>query len=469
MEGKKSLLNNTIIIAIGTCLSTLSGLIILPILTARLTKAEYGTYDLILTLISLGLPLVTMQLPTAAFRFLVECRDDVNEIKKVVTNIVTYVFIAAMISACLIVIFLNKLPNEDRILIALYFSLSLYLYSFQQIARGLAMNKIFATSSALQSVISMIFIFALIYCCNDGLSGVMVALLISTVISEIFVCEKLKIFSLIDFSLLSIATVKNMLSYAWPMIPNSLSNWILSVSDRLVITAFIGIEANAIYSVSNKIPAFMLSIYATFITAWQENASQVIKEKDVDKYYSDIFMDVVDIISGLLALIIAATPIIFRLLIRGEYFASYVQIPILLMAAYFSAISAFIGGIYIAHKRTKNIGITTLVAAGINLSIDLIFVNKIGIYAASISTLVSYVWLAVYRMINVCRFQHLKYNLKRIIIEFFCVMVMCALCALNISTINILSCLFEIFFAIYINHDRIVKMFTALFGHEKKY
>ena len=49
----RDLAKNTGILAIGTFLPKLASFITLPILTACLTKAEYGTYDLISTLVSL--------------------------------------------------------------------------------------------------------------------------------------------------------------------------------------------------------------------------------------------------------------------------------------------------------------------------------------------------------------------------------------------------------------------------------
>lgn len=111
-----------------------------------------------------------------------------------------------------------------------------------------------------------------------------------------------------------------------------------------------------------------------------------------------------------MALLIAATPILFWLLIRGDYKEAYYQMPILFMGMLFSSMASFIGGIYVAHKKTRSVGVTTILAAACNLVIDLVFVHKIGIFAASISTLVSYVFLTIYRMVDVQKFQkHMVY------------------------------------------------------------
>ena len=90
MEREKALAKNTIIIGFGTFLPKVASIITLPIVTGSLTKAEYGTYDLLLTLISLVLPLATLQIQTAAFRFLVQIREKEEECSRVITNIVFF-------------------------------------------------------------------------------------------------------------------------------------------------------------------------------------------------------------------------------------------------------------------------------------------------------------------------------------------------------------------------------------------
>ena len=64
-----------------------------------------------------------------------------------------------------------------------------------------------------------------------------------------------------------------MLGYSWPMIPNALAMWVMNLSDRLIITAVMGVEANAVYAVANKIPNLFTTLQGTYIFAWQENAS----------------------------------------------------------------------------------------------------------------------------------------------------------------------------------------------------
>jgi 4-amino-4-deoxy-L-arabinose transferase-like glycosyltransferase len=80
-----------------------------------------------------------------------------------------------------------------------------------------------------------------------------------------------------------------------------------------------------------------------------------------------------------------------------------------------------------------------LVAAGVNLAIDLLFVRKIGITAGSVSTLVAYFLLYVYRAINVQKFQKVKVNIGKQVLQVAVMIVMLVICALRITSLDILN------------------------------
>ena len=389
---ERALAKNTFIISFGTFLPKLSSIITLPILTAYLTTAEYGTYDLINTLVSLFLPIVTLQIQSAAFRFLIDCRDDKKETQRIITNIIVFVFFTSI--AALIVLFfvLGAITPEIRLLICLYFFFDILTLTLQQVVRGLANNKLYSISSVVQSIINMILVVLTVGVGRYGLEGVLISIIIATFISFLLLFINGGIYRYVDLKYLSKSALKELLIYSWPMIPNSLSSWVLRISDRMVITAFLGIEANAMYAVANKIPSLFSTVQSTFVFAWQENASIASKDKDADSYYSSMFDSIFCILVGIMALLIGTTPILFWLLIKGSYEDAYYQMPILFLGMLYSSVSSFMGGIYVAHKKTKSVGITTVIAAAINLIIDLLFVNIIGIYAGSVSTLVAYLF-----------------------------------------------------------------------------
>ena len=104
MNREKSLFKNTIIITIGKICTQLITFLLLPLYTGILTTAEYGTVDLLNTLVSLCLPIITLQIEQAVFRELLEVRNKEQEIKDIISSAIFTVIVQSIIFLILFVI-----------------------------------------------------------------------------------------------------------------------------------------------------------------------------------------------------------------------------------------------------------------------------------------------------------------------------------------------------------------------------
>ena len=81
-------------------------------------------------------------------------------------------------------------------------------------------------------------------------------------------------------------------------------------------------------------------------------------------------------------------------------------------------IVGLLGVVYVATKKTFEIAKTTLLAASINIVVNLALIKYIGLYAASMSTFAGYLITMIYRMIDTKKYLNIKYNWKHYIIAF---------------------------------------------------
>lgn len=450
-EGK--LAKNTFILAVGTFLPKVASYITFPILTGCLTKAEYGSYDLVSVLVSLMLPSITLQIQSAAFRFLIDHRDDEREIKRIVTNIFAFVLPISAVSLVVLYCVLGDISAPVKLWICFYLMADILVNCARQVARGLANNLDYSLSAIISAVCKIVFVIVGVWYCGLGLMGSVIALCVSCVCSFLFLVWRTKMFALLDFRSVSLQAIRQMLSYSWPMVPNSVSMWVMRLSDRLVVTMFLGISANATYAVANKIPSLLSLAQNAFTLAWQENATVYSKDKDIEIYYSKMFRTMYDLLAGCLGLLVAATPLIFTLLIRGDYSEAFYQIPILYLAVFFYSMSVFLGGIYVAYMATKSVGVTTIVAAVCNVVVDLALIRMIGLYAASVSTLVSYIFLFVYRMTDVRKLVKLRYDCAHIVVVFLFITLECVLCYQNKLECHIINLVLGLLAFFVLNRD----------------
>lgn len=456
MSRQGKLLKNTIILAVGTFFPKLAVFITLPILTAYMTQTEYGTYDLVITLVALVLPAATLQIQSAAFRFLIDVQSDEKEKKSIISNIYGFVIPISIIVLLFMYLLLFKQTTLIRLAICSYFLFDIMSNASKQIIRGLSKNMEYSISAFISALGQILMICLLVLGLKGGLLGGVTALATAELISMLYLLFKGKIYKYIDFREINKKRIKELLAYSWPMVPNSLSQWVMHVSDRLVISFFMGVEANAVYAVSYKIPSILSFAQTTFNMAWQENASISSQDKDVAAYYSEMFQELFNIVSGFMSILIGITPILFRILIRGDYAEAYKQIPILYMGIFFFCLSAFWGGIYVAFKKTKSVGMTTVMAALINLVIDLLLINVIGLYAASISTLVSYIALCIFRSIGVQKFVKLTYRVKHVTAVFAVLIILCVIAYQQNLPCMVANLIVGCTFGIFINRQLIV-------------
>lgn len=421
MSKKTELAKNTLILSIGTFLPKLAGFITLPILTGYLSKAEYGTYDLITVLISLYLPQLTLQIKSAAFRFMLDVRENLDKQKEIVTNIFIVTLPISLI-ALLVLFFLLPGSTTIRLCICFYYLADIIVNTVRQISRGIGKNLPYSVSAIISALGKMIFAVLLVSILKMGLMGAVIALGMGSFLSMVYISIHIKIFRFIDFKLINKKIIKEMLAYSWPMVPNDMSMWVMQASDRLVVSQVLGVAVNAVYAASTKIPSIINLAQSALNLAWTENASLSVNDKDSDEYYTVMMRMMLNLQMGVFSVVIATMPILFKLLIKGDYMEAYNQMPILCYSIFFQGLALYLGGIYVAKKKIKSVGITSIGSAAVNLIVNLLLIHKIGIFAASISTLVSYIVLFTYRFIDVQKFSKIKMDMKQFII-LQCIMI----------------------------------------------
>jgi O-antigen/teichoic acid export membrane protein len=461
VKKEKDLAKNTIIISFGQVLPRFTTLITLPILTAFLTKAEYGIYDLINTLVSLVIPIIVLKLDMGVFRFLIEHRNDVKRRVSIISTTYLFITCTSIIGVIIIFFLLKNIESFTKLLICVYFLLDVLFITSQQIVRGLSKNIYYALSSIIYAVLNMIFIVLLVKIRSEGLNGLLISMDIGALSSILFLLFFSGLWKDIHF-VFSKSLLREMLSYSWPLIPNSLSAWVMNLSDRIIVMAVLGIEMNAVYAVANKIPNLLNLVQSSFSAAWQENASLSLNDYDTVSYYSKMFDILFRLLVGVTGLLIGLTPLLFVLLISGVYDEAYYQMPLLFAAMFFSTLSSFMGGIYAAHKRTKSVGITTSLAALCNFFVNLLLINFIGLYAASFSTFISYFLLTIFRMINIRKFQKMAYDFRLIISCLFVLVIMCFLSHKKIYVLSFVNGAIGIIWCIIINRKLLHRIINKL-------
>ena len=407
---EKSFIKNTIIIFLSKFCTQFLSFFLLPFFTTLLSTEEYGYFDLYSTYAWLLAIFLTLQLENGIFRFLIDKRENNSEIKKIITNgiIVILVQLLIFMSIYFICLKILKIKNIEYIFIM---TLSTSLLNLMlQISRGLGKNIEYGLASIISGSSNVLLCILFIKYLSMKLLGIVLAYVFSNILASLFLIFKIKIYKYISFSVLSKNKIKELIKYSFPLIPNSISSWIMSISDKIMISFLLGVSFNGIYSISTKFSLLISHIFNVFSLSWTESASMSNNDEDRSIYFSKIINIVFLLCSFMCLLILAAMPIIFKILIKELYFDAYKYIPILICASFFELFSILIGGVFIALKLPKEIATTTILGGIINILINIFFMKKYGLIIASLSTLISYIYIALARYLKISKYVKIKLN-----------------------------------------------------------
>ncbi|MBE6158140.1 MAG: hypothetical protein E7160_05060 [Firmicutes bacterium] len=416
MNKKKQLMKNTFIIFAGRVCTQLISYLLLPLYTSYLVTKEYGIVDLITTYVVLLVPIITLELEMSVFRYLIDARKSKSETKKIISNNFLVLLSSLFVFTIFYVIVTQFFKFDYRWLILFDIIICTFSGNFLQIARGLGKTVDYAISCIITGVSTILLNILFIVYLKLGAFGMILAIALANGFGALYLFIRLKLYSFINFKLKDIKLIKSMYKYSIPLVPNGVSWWIVNVSDRTIISVVVGTAANGIYAISNKFPTIISSLLGIFNLSWSESAALHIDSPDRDEFFSDVLNTVTKIFTCLGVGMIACMPFVFPILINSKYNAATSYIPILVLAAVFNVAICIYTGIYIAKKMTKQVASTTIIGAIINILINVIFIKKLGLYAASLSTAISYLIMMIYRHIDIKKYMNLKYE-KGLIIK----------------------------------------------------
>lgn len=455
-------IKNTLILFIGKFATQFMSFLLLPLYTRYLITEDYGTIDLFQTYITLFVPILTLRVDSAIFRFLIDKRDNKEEIEKTITNISWITFLGLIITILVsipLVCFVNNKYFKYAIVNLIILMIS---NVFLQLLRGLGKNLYYSIASAITGVITLLSNLIMILGLKIGAESILISSSIANLICIFFVIITTNYFDYIKLEKIDKKTIKEILEYSLPMIPNALSWWIVNVSDRTIISFALGTAFNGIYTVSCKFSNILNSIFSIFSMSWQETATLHINDEDKDMFFSKMINKLLMLFSSAGLLILVVLPVFYNVIIGNDYISSYNYIPILLYANTWNVLIGLIGGIYVAKKKTREIANTTIMSAIINLVINLLFIRFIGLYAACISTLISYFVMGIYRYIDCKKYVKVKLNVKSIFMFTLIFMISSYLYLKRILFLNIINLLFVLIYIVCLNKEFIIDILKII-------
>lgn len=458
-----NLAKNTAILTIGMICTQGLGFFLLPLYTSVLNTSEYGIYDLLITYGTLLLPIVGGQYEQGLFRFMLDCRNEKEKISQLFSTILA----ADLIHILFYVILLKLLNGIHRIdylpFLMLYVCLQVIYTLMQQFVRGLGKSSVYAMANFLSAGMTIILNVALLVIIRIGLSGMFLSVLISYALAILYMCICVQPWQYFSLQKIKKDTLYSIRKYSLPLIPNNLSWWIVNVSDRTIITYFLGLNFTGIYTVANKFSNVFITVYNVFNVSWTETVALYYENDDRDIFLSEMITVMYRLFSSMCFCIVACMPFVFPLLVNRSYHAGYDQILILMYAMLLRVVVGLYSCIYVAMKDSRKIAATSAMAAGINILVNVVLIGKIGIYAASISTFIAFGAMAIIRYLDINKNMAVHIERKTLQLSILIAVVMALIYYTKNFYLNIVMLILSIMYAFVMNKRLLSKGIQYLF------
>ena len=456
----KKLGKNTILMVVGNFVSKILTFILLPLYPYCLTTSEYGISDLITTTINLCLPFLTLTISESVLRLTLDKNSDKKQIFTITAVVVLSGFMVLTVSSPF---WKRIVPFEEYVVyFLLYYLVMVLSNTAQQFTKGLEHVDVFVISGIVTTFATCMWNVFLLLILKMGIKGYLLAYILGYASSFLYIFVKEKLWTYwVSPRMIDTMAVREILTYCVPLIPNSISWWISDSSDRYILEFFWGASVIGVYAIAYKIPS-IVSILSTILTsAWQISAVDDFGSEESRNFFSDVYQKYASVYVMASAVIILFIKVIARILFSGEFFEAWKYAAILLIAVVFQAMNGFLGIIYAASKKTKAIFVTTILGAGINIVLNILFIPTMGALGAAIATLISYIVVWAARLYDTRKILPITINYKVELISYVLIIVQCIVTYLSDKYWYIVSAIL-CFSVIVLNRKVIIFVFDMI-------
>jgi O-antigen/teichoic acid export membrane protein len=435
--------------------------ILLPLYTRYLSPEDYGKVDVIFAVTVVVIPIVTMQVGFACYRFLFDSNDPADQ-RELISNTMAVFLSGSLAFSALYLAFIAFVPVEYGLAILLFIVLGGLSQLMQTLVRGLRKNALYSVLGVVSTVAMLTANLVFIVGYNMKSIALLLAPICGNIAVIVIAAARLKLFSFLDFRLLNLDKIRSLLTYSAPLVPDSICWWLMLGFGRVYLNYQDGPEAVGIFAVANKFPTLLTTFYSIFILAWKENAITQFTAEDRDAYYSAVYNRQIKIILGAIIVLLPATRLVIEFLLGDAFRSCYQYVPLLFLSAALSMFAAFWGPGFESAKKTSGILISTLWAFAANLIANVLLVPVLSIYGVAIANVAAYSVLYITRMKQSRKFFTITTEIMQVSVLALIAAVFALL--FYIPTIWIQWAIFIAGFVIaaFFNYDTLMKLFQKL-------
>jgi O-antigen/teichoic acid export membrane protein len=406
------------IYGLGSLVSRILAVLLLPLYTSYLTPQDYGKVAVLTAFSAVVVILLRAGISTAFFRFYFDAEDDGGRMLVVRTS---FWFTMTMATAGLVVgsVFAEQLSAAFRgvgaeLVIATFVGIWAQmnyeqltsLFRVEQRALGFGLASL---ANVLVTVCAMVVFVAEFHWHALGLIvGNFTGTL--TVYLVLLAYRRYQLGLQFDRHLL-----REMNRFGMPLVPSALALWAINFIDRILITWIDSQHATGVYSIGVQISSAIVFLLFAFRTAWPAYAYSIKDDSEAKTTYGFVLTYLLLLTCWVSTALGCLAPwIVQHLTSKPSYYgAERTVAPLCFSLAAFAGYTVVAIGVGRARKTQFNWVITGL-AAILNAALIVALLPPLGIFGAALASLIAYVAMFLGMVWNAQHVYPVRYQWRRV-------------------------------------------------------
>jgi O-antigen/teichoic acid export membrane protein len=417
----KFLSKHSSIFAVGNFLTKIVSFLLLPIYTRYLTPYDYGIKELVGLTVDVTGILLAMTISSAVMRFYFEYDDTKNRNEVISTAMI--IIGSVGIAACALVSFGTDLLAKyllDNSELGYFFLIAFISMIFGSV-NGVSYDYLRANQKSLRYItynfVKLILGVSLnIYMICFLRLGVVSILLTNLILSVmIFLTLTLPVLRMTGLHL-SIAKVKEMAKFGFPLTLSQLGAFVVHLSDRFFMKALWSVSDAGLYSLGYRfgtLPGVFVS--GPFNKAWQPRRFELLNKPDSEIIFGRVFTYYLLFLFFCGMSVAVLTKDVLKIMATDSFWSAYQVVPIIVLANIIFNSSTHVNMGLLITKKTKYFALINGTNALLVLCLNFILIRAYGAYGAAVATLIAFVYKISLTYYFSSRYYKIYFEFRRIL------------------------------------------------------
>lgn len=277
-------IKNVAIYFFGNILTKVISFFLIPLYTNLIEPSEYGNYDLVVSILTMIVPIAFFQIWDGIFRFVYDYKSKEDKYGVVSNGLV--ITLMGMILYIFVYIIFNLIYSIQHPVYAFIYGISIAIhYIYGTVARTFERNLLYMGSGVINSLINIVLNIVFIAVLEMKTEALYISASIGTLVQVMIIEIKLKTLKNIRKEKISKQLIVKMMKFSMPIAITTISYWLLSGFTKVVVTNELGSAENGRFAIASKFSSALTIVVTVFQMAWHEMSFSLADDKNRKEYY----------------------------------------------------------------------------------------------------------------------------------------------------------------------------------------